>query len=168
MVRVCKKYLVRRVPCYTVSSFFFHFEMYENAKKHPILGHVVLTYRFICNSWHSSNFSCYCHPTLWEPKRDCVKSDLQSFRNAGVGNVLWFCGSASETASVDNITHAMFVTDVTDKRPGETLTASDVFIAANTSRSNGAYEPLSTYKPNYTDKNYIDGKVYGGNYAASF
>lgn len=92
----------------------------------------------------------------------------QGFRNAGVGNVLWFCGSASETASVDNITHAMFVTDVTDKRPGETLTASDVFIAANTSRSNGAYEPLSTYKPNYTDKNYIDGKVYGGNYAASF
>lgn len=92
----------------------------------------------------------------------------RGYRNAGVGDVLWFCGSASETASEDNITHAMFVTDVTDKRPGETVTASDVFIAANTSRSNGAYEPLSTYKPNYTDKNYIDGKIYGGNYAASF
>lgn len=92
----------------------------------------------------------------------------QGFRNAGIGDVIWFCGSASETASVDNITHAMFVTDVTEKKPGETLTASDVFIAANTSRSNGAYEPLSTYMPKYTDKNYIDGRIYGGNYATSF
>ena len=93
----------------------------------------------------------------------------QGFRNAGVGDVLWYCGSSSETASTDNIIHAMFVTDINDNSGiAQNLTASDVFIAANTSQSNGAFEPLSTYKPSYTDKNYIDGKVYGGNYAASF
>ena len=90
------------------------------------------------------------------------------FISALRGDVLWYCGSASESASVNNITHAMFVTDVTDRRPGEILTASDVFIAANTSRSNGAYEPLSTYKPGYTNRNYIDGRIYGGHYAEPF
>ena len=72
--------------------------------------------------------------------------------------------SVSGTATQTTLDHAMVVTKV---KSGSTLGSrnrSDLYIAANSSQSNSAYEPLLNYCGNYPEANYSTSIIQYGYY----
>jgi len=77
-----------------------------------------------------------------------------------VGNVIAWAPSGSTT--IVNLTHAMFVTQVTGT--SGLRTKSNISIAAHTSNTNSAYMALTSYDPNYSASQYMRAQIVNGYY----
>lgn len=85
-----------------------------------------------------------------------------NLKYAEQGSVIAYCSKGS-TAQKDNLKHAMFVTAATGTYGSRDI--ANLKIAANSSPTNSAKEPLATYASGYTSKSFSTSRIVCGYYS---